>query len=298
MAAPRAFQPGTLPIWLFLLPGLVVYGGVVLTPLIGGVYYSFYETRNFQFQWVGLGNYVRLLEDGDFWFTLRNNFIIILLSVIFQITTAFVIAVLMNSRLVIAPKFLRTAIFFPVILSPVVTSFVWILVFDINNGLLNTILDGIGLGGLKQRWLDDPDIVIYSVTAALVWQYIGLFLVIFLAGLSAINQETIEAAEVDGASTFQKTVHVIFPQLASTWSVAMVLAISGGLKIFEHIFVMTGGGPGLSSTVVAQYAYSQSFLRAQFAYGNTIAVAIVVLSLTLVGLTLFLFNRFLVKDRT
>ena len=293
----RAFQPSTQAIWLFLLPGLVVYGGVVLTPLIGGFWYSLHETRDFQFSWVGLRNYADLWRDGDFWFTLRNNFVIIVLSVIFQITTAFVIAVLMNSRLVIAPRFLRTAIFFPVILSPVVTSFVWILVFDIDLGLLNSTLEAVGLDRLRQRWLDDPDIVIYSVTTALVWQYIGLFLVIFLAGLSAINQEMLEAAEVDGATTFQKTVYVIFPQLAGTWSVAMVLAISGGLKIFEHVFIMTGGGPGLSSTVVAQYAYSQSFLRAQFAYGNTVAIAIVVLSLALVSLTVFLFNRIIVRDR-
>ena len=293
----RAFQPGTKAIWLFLLPGLIVYGGVVLTPLLGGLWYSLHEFYNFQFHWAGLTNYANLIRDGDFWFTLRNNFIIIVLSVIFQITTAFVIAVLMNSRMVVAPKLLRTAIFFPVILSPVVTSFVWILVFDINSGLLNTLLDSIGLGNLRQKWLDDPDVVIYSVTVALVWQYIGLFLVIFLSGLSAINQETIEAAEVDGASTFQKTLYVIFPQLASTWSVAMVLAISGGLKIFEHIYIMTGGGPGLSSTVVAQYAYSQSFLRTQFGYGNAIAIAIVILSLVFVSLTIFVFNRFVVKDR-
>lgn len=297
MQTPRAFQPATLAIWLFLLPGLIVYAGVVLTPLIGGFWYSLHETRGFRFVWAGLSNYERLWNDGDFWFTLRNNFIIIFLSVVFQVTTAFIIAVLMNSRLVIAPKFLRTAIFFPVILSPVVTSFVWILVFDIDSGLLNNSLDAVGLGGLRQRWLDDPDIVIYSVTAALVWQYIGLFLVIFLAGLSAINQEVLEAAEVDGATTFQKTVFVIFPQLASTWSVAIILAVSGGLKIFEHVFIMTGGGPGLSSTVVAQYAYSQSFLRANFSYGNTIAIAIVVLSLMLVTLIIWGFNRFVSKDR-
>lgn len=285
-----------MAIWLFLLPGLVIYAGVVLTPLIGGFYYSLYETKGFRFIWAGLSNYERLWSDADFWFTLRNNFVIIFLSVIFQVTTAFIIAVLMNSRLVIAPKFLRTAIFFPVILSPVVTSFVWILVFDIDSGLLNNSLSSVGLGGLQQKWLDDPNIVIYSVTAALVWQYIGLFLVIFLAGLSAINQEVLEAAEIDGATTFQKTVFVIFPQLASTWSVAIILAVSGGLKIFEHVFIMTGGGPGLSSTVVAQYAYSQSFLRADFSYGNTIAVAIVLLSLTLVSLIIWGFNRFVSKD--
>lgn len=296
MQSPRAFQPANLAIWFFLLPGLIVYGGVVLTPLISGFYYSLYETRGFRFVWAGLSNYERLLNDGDFWFTLRNNFVIILLSVIFQVTTAFIIAVLMNSRLVVAPKFLRTAIFFPVILSPVVTSFVWILVFNIDSGLLNNILSAVGLDGLRQKWLDDPEIVLYSVTAALVWQYIGLFLVIFLAGLSAINQEVIEAAEVDGATTFQKTIYVIFPQLASTWSVAIILAVSGGLKIFEHVFIMTGGGPGLSSTVVAQYAYSQSFLRANFSYGNTIAIAIVLLSLISVTLIIWAFNRFVSKD--
>ena len=297
MSSARAFQPPTRAIWLFLLPGLVVYGGVVLTPLIGALWYSLHDTHNYRFTWNGIANYLDLARDGDFWFTLRNNGIIIVLSVIFQVTAAFAIAVLMNSRVVVAPKLLRTAIFFPVILSPVVTSFVWILVFNVKSGLLNNGLALVGLDGWQQRWLDDPGIVIYSVTAALVWQYIGLFLVIFLAGLSAINRETIEAAEVDGATMVQQAVWVIFPQLAGTWSVAIVLAISGGLKIFEHTFIMTGGGPGLSSTTVAQYAYAVSFRRAEFAYGNTVAVAIVVISLICVSATIWIFNRFVVKDR-
>lgn len=294
----RSFQPPTPAIWAVLAPGVIVYGLVVLVPLLGGVWYSLHNMRYFQLTWAGLDNYMRALGDGDLWFTLRNNLIIIALSMVFQIFVAFFIAVLMNSRQVLAPRFLQTAIFFPVVISPVVTSFVWVLVYNIDSGLLNATLRLIGLSSWQQHWLDDPDIVIYSVSAVLIWQYVGLYMVIFLAGLSSINPETLEAAEVDGANTWEKAMLIIFPQLSGTWAVVLVLAISGGLKIFEHPFVMTGGGPGLASTVVAQYAYDQSFRRAQFGYGTAIAIAITVLGLVTILISVGLLNKLTRRNLT
>lgn len=238
----HAFQPNLRTTLSLLAPGVFIYAFIVIVPVVLGLWFSLHEMRNFQMFWVGLDNYTRMLSDRDIWVVLRNNFTITALSIVFQIIPAFFIAVLMNQKGLWAETFVRTAIFFPVVISPVVASFVWILVFDLDNGLLNSTLQAVGLGEWTQRWLDDPRIVIYSVTAVLVWQFIGLFVVIFLSGLSAINPETLEAADVDGATFLQTALFVIVPQLSRTLAVAMVLAVSGGLKIFEHPLVMTGGG--------------------------------------------------------
>ncbi|MDJ1009227.1 MAG: sugar ABC transporter permease [Paracoccaceae bacterium] len=292
----QAFQPTRRSLWALLAPSVLVYGFIVVVPVVVGIWFSFHEMRNFQMEWAGVANYARMAGDGDLWFVLGNNVTITGLAIFFQVMPAFFIAVLMNRKDIWAEKFVRTAVFLPVVISPVVTSFVWILVFNLDSGLLNSTLAVLGLEAWQQRWLDDPEIVIYSLTAVLVWQYIGLFVVIFLAGLSAINPETLEAADVDGASFFQTAVLVVLPQMSRTVAVAMVLALSGGLKIFEHPLVMTGGGPGLASTVVAQFAYDVSFRRAQFGYGATIAITITVLSLVTVLACLWIINRLTVRS--
>src|SRR5690606_19241906 len=225
MHSSAFFKPNFGKLVLYLGPCILIYGFMVLVPLAGGIWHSLHTDFNFQLRFVGLKNYVEIIGDSNFWFSLRNNLIIIGLSIIFQIGTAFVIAVLMNSRLVIAPKFLRSVIFFPVILAPVVVGFLWVLIYDVRNGLFNSFLRSVGLESWTQLWLDDPNIVIYSVTLPLIWQFIGLYLVIFLAGLSSIPVELLEAAEIDGASVFQKTRYITLPLLANTWKVALILAI-------------------------------------------------------------------------
>ena len=181
--------------------------------------------------------------------------------------------------------------FFPVMLAPIVVAFIWILIYNINWGLLNSILQGIGLENLSQLWLDDPKIVIYSITIPLMWQYVGLFLVIFLAGLTSVPDELLEAAEIDGANNFQKTIFVTLPLMAKTWRVVLVLAISGAVKVFEQPYVTTRGGPGMSSTVLAQYAYDMSFSRIKISYGSTIAVGMLFISLFLIILSWLIMDK-------
>ncbi len=297
MTSSVLFRPSFKKLVLYLGPGAVLYGLIVFVPIIGAFWHSLHTDFNFQFRFVGLGNYEEMVTDPDFWFAFRNNLIILGLSLVFQISVAFMIAVMMNSRQVKFPGFYRTVLFFPVILSPVVVGFIWTLVYNIDRGLLNSFLRAIGLETWTQLWLDNPDIVIYSVTVPLMWQYIGLFVVIFLAGLSSIPAELLESAEIDGANGFQKTVHVTFPLLAGTWKVVLILAISGAVKIFEQPFVLTRGGPGIASTVLAQYAYDMSFGRAKLTYGSTVAVGMLVLSFALILICVLLLDYVVFRRR-
>jgi raffinose/stachyose/melibiose transport system permease protein len=210
---------------------------------------------------------------------------------------AFVIALLLNSRFVKAKKIIRIFIFFPVILTPIVVALLWTLIYNINHGLLNTVLTLIGLEQYTQNWLGNPKIVVYSVIAPMTWQYLGLFVVLFMAGLTSIPQELLEQAEIDGASEFQKTIHVVMPLMANTWRVILVLSTANGIKVFEQPFAMTRGGPGVASSMLAIFAYNQTFLRSKIAYGSTIAIVMVILTLILIGLVTILFNFIFVRQR-
>lgn len=291
MTSSVLFKPRFRKLALYLLPGILIYGFIVIIPIFTAFWQSLHRDIYFELHFTGLDNYVDLLEDEDFWFAFRNNLIILGVGATSQLVLAFMIALFISSKRVIMPRFFRTVLFFPVILSPLVVAFMWILIYDIDQGLLNSTFETLGLSSWQQLWLDDPDIVIYSVTVPLVWQFLGLFVIIFLAGLSSIPSELLEAAEIDGATAVQKARHVTLPLLANTWKVVLILAISGGVKVFELPFVMTGGGPGMSSTVLSQYAYNQSFIRSKLTYGSTVAIGMLVISLALIVLTIFILNK-------
>jgi raffinose/stachyose/melibiose transport system permease protein len=291
------YKPTFSKLALFLGPGILLYGFIVIVPLIGAFWYSLHNDTNNTFRFVGLRNYTRLLGDGDFWFAFRNNLIILGLSLVLQLSVAFIIATMMNGGQIRMARFYRVVLFLPVVLSSVVVGFIWILIYNINYGLLNTFFTALGLSSWSQLWLDNPNLVIYSVTIPLMWQFIGFYLVIFLAGFSAIPNDLLEAAEIDGANALQKTLHITLPLLVNTWRVVLILAVSGAIKVFEQPFVMTEGGPGISSTVLAQYAYNMSFVRQKLSYGSTVAVGMLVLSFVLIALSLFIINKLLVGGR-
>jgi len=292
------FKPSLRRLGLYLCPAILLYGFVVIVPILNAFWYSLHSAINFKLKWIGLNNYAQLLNDSDFWRSFGHNLIILGLSLVFQICLAFIVAAMMTNKQIRLARLYRAVMFFPVVLSSIVVGFVWVLIYNIDAGLLNSILRAIGLGAATRLWLDDPNIVIYSVTVPLIWQFLGFFLVIFLAGFSNIPEELLEAAEIDGANGFQKTVQVTLPLMVNTWKVVLILAISGAIKVFEQPFVMTRGGPGLSSTVLAQYAYTTSFVRTDYAYGSAVAVGMLVLSFTLIGLTSLLLDRVVFRGKT
>ncbi|ADQ08085.1 binding-protein-dependent transport systems inner membrane component [Caldicellulosiruptor hydrothermalis 108] len=280
------FKPKSRVFIGYLALPVLWYVFVVVMPLILALKYSLYDwSGGPRMRFVGLSNYAELIKDTDFWLSFKNNVIITLLCIVGQIGIAFVLAALMTTRVLKFKEFHRTVIFLPVVLSAVVIGFIWTLIYNQQIGILNWVLRAIGLESLIKPWLDDPKIVIYSVSVPLIWQYIGFYLVILMASLQSIPKEIFEAAEIDGADGFKRTIYIILPLLADTLKVSVMLCIAGNMKVFDHIYVMTGGGPGKSSMVMAQYAYNNSFIMFKLGYGSTISVGILVLSLAIILLS-------------
>ncbi len=297
MSSSVIFRPTVKKLVWGLGPALLIYGLMVVAPLIYAIVHSLYTDFNYKYKFAGLSNYVTLVQDAEFWLALKNNFSIIGVNLFLQIGLAFIVALVMSSKLVTAKEFIRIFIFFPVILTPIVVAFLWTLIYDNDQGLLNVALRGMNLDGWTRNWLVDPQIVMYAVIAPMTWQYLGLFVVIFTAGLTSVPRDLLEAAEIDGANALKKTLYVTLPLMANTWKVILVLSTANGIKVFEQPFAMTRGGPGSASTVLAIFAYNQSFLRSKLTYGSTIAIAMLLVTLLLIGLVTLLFNTIFLRRR-
>lgn len=266
-----------------MLPGILLFVFIVIIPLILSIYFSLFKWSGGTMVFHGLTNYIQLIQDRYFWFSFKNNLIITALSIVGQLGVAFFLALVLQSKWVKVKEFHRTVLFLPVILPAVVVGFIWNLVYSHDYGILNEFLRMLGLGSLIVPWLDDPNIVIYSVTLPIIWQWIGLYLIIFMSAMQSISNEIYESAEIDGARAWERAIYITLPLLRPTMLTALMLCIAGNMKIFDSIFVMTGGGPGNSSTVMAQYAYNISFSQFNLGYGSAISVGMIIISLILIG---------------
>jgi raffinose/stachyose/melibiose transport system permease protein len=287
----RGLRPGGW--WLYLVPGLALLAFIVIVPLGWNVYLSFTEYRGIRPpEFIGLENWVELFQDGDFWASFRNTIAMIVAMVIVPTGLGLLLAAALfdiigrrfGGRLA---SFLRATYYLPQILPVVIGGIVigWIL--RPKNGALNTILEGIGLGGLASNWLGSPDTALGSIMVVLVWVQIGYPVVIFMAALQRVDPELYEAAELDGAGWFRRfraiTIGMIRPEI---FVVTLTCTIAA-LKVFGPIFVLTRGGPGTSTLVPAYYAWSEFFQSQQVGYGATIATALTVL----IGIVAVLFIR-------
>ncbi len=282
----KLMRPKTEVLLGLLSPGLLIYCFIVVLPLFVSFRYSLFDwSGGINMEFVGLGNYIDLVQDGDFWFSFKNNVMIIMLSILGQVGIAFVVSALLMSKLLKWREFHRVVIFLPVVLSAVVIGFLWTIIYSKDMGLLNWLLKALHLESFIIPWLDDPRYVIYTVTIPLIWQYIGFYLIIFMAAMQSIPKDIFEVADIDGATGIKKAVYITLPLLYDTLKVAIMLCIAGNMKVFDHIYVMTGGGPGKSSTVMAQYAYDNSFVMFKLGYGSAISIGILVLSLALILLS-------------
>jgi len=257
---------------------IALYLFMVVTPLVGAVVYSLHDTFAFRLKWIGLRNYGYLIQDPVFWLSLKNNLILIVVSILFQIGPAFVIMAMMSTNILRGKKFIQAVFFFPVVVSPLVTAYIWKVMYSAQFGVINKFLVIVGLGSLQRNWLADPHVIMTTISIPLAWQYIGFYLVILLAGLTSIDPELIEAATIDGANGTQRAFHIILPLMQNTINVSLLLCISGGIKIFDQVYAISGGGPGYASSVLAMYAYNISFTRAQYGYGSAISVAMLLIS--------------------
>lgn len=288
----RIGKPSGITFFKYLAIPTLFYIFTVICPIFVGIYYSTFNWNGgINKKFIGLQNYKSLLTNSEFWGSVLNNFEILFYCLIGQVLIALLVAVLLSSKYLRLRSAYRFIIFLPCILSGVVVAFLWQIVYNANYGLLNWAMRLLGLEGAIKLWLDDPKVVIASIAIVLIWQYMGMHVVIFLASLQNISQEVLESAAIDGANGLQRTFYIVMPLMKGTIRVVTLFCISGNMKIFEQIYNMTRGGPGTASSVMAVFAYKTSFENMQMGYGSAASVLILVISLALVGVAQFILGR-------
>jgi raffinose/stachyose/melibiose transport system permease protein len=276
---------------LFLLPALVLYGLLVIAPVVQAVYYSAFDWNGLGSldDFVGLENFRRAFSDDVFVGALKHNGFFIALSLLLQLPFALAMALLLQARLR-GRALLRVLYFAPFVLSEVVTAVIWTLMLQ-PDGLVDQSLDRAGLDPLIHQWLAEPGIVLWSLFVVISWKYFGFHMILYLAGLQQIPRELEEAAMIDGANRLQVLRYVTLPLLGPTIRISAFLSVIGALQLFDLIWVMTGGGPVNSSNTMATYLIDWSFKRFQFGYASAVAVIMLVISL----LFALLWQRFVLR---
>ncbi len=268
---------------LFLTPAIVLVGVFIYFAIVWNVYISFTDWKGLipSYRFVGLENYRILFHDPVFWTSFKNNIILIILFVPGSLLLGLLLAVLLDRKIKFENGF-RTIYALPFALSFVVTATLWAWMYDPSDGVLNTLFSILHLDFLKSNWITDPHVALYAVILALIWQFSGYTMVIYLAGIRSIPSEQYEAAIIDGASSAQLYRYVIIPQLKKPTLSAFVVLMVFSLKAFDFIWVLTSGGPGTSTFILAVEMYKETFAKTKFAYGASIATVLLLLSFAIV----------------
>jgi raffinose/stachyose/melibiose transport system permease protein len=292
-----SIRPKNKVIFGYLVIPVLLYVFAVFIPLLTAGYYSFFEWKGGPNKtFLGLDNYIALIKDEVFWQSFTHNIYLVIACIIGQIGLAFIIVLMINSRLAKLKGIHRTFGFFPSTISAVYIGFIWVMVYDYKRGLLNWFLEMIGKSDSTKVWLNEPALVMLLIAIPLIWQFIGYYMVIIISAISSVDQEIFEVAELDGANAFQRAIYIIVPLIKNTLLVCITLCVAGNMKAFDHIFVMTAGGPGNDSMVMALYGYKVSFAQQNMGYGSAISIGIFVTSLFVIG-GVQLLVRLLTKEK-
>ncbi len=261
-------------VFLFLAPALFFFTLYIIAPIPVSFFYSLHNWDGIsQRTFVGLRNWAELIKDPVFWRALRNNVILVVISIAVQLPLGIILAVLLTSGLRFT-RLLKTVYFMPYLMSSVAIGMLWRYIYEPNFGLLNMFLEAIGKYHWIQDWLGDPKIVLYSVINAINWQFTPFYMILFMAALVGIPDELYEAARIDGASGWKAFWQITLPLLWPTVANGAILSLTGSLKYFDLIHVLSGGGPNHASELLATYMYKRSFQHFRMGYGSTIAVAL------------------------
>jgi ABC-type sugar transport system permease subunit len=242
-------------------------------------------------EWVGARNFIELGGDPLFWKSILNTLIFILIHVPLQVFFALVLAALLNSKIPARGSF-RAAFFLPVVVSGVAVTILWKQIFSTNLGILNQVLHVFGIGPVP--WVTDPSWAMPSIAMMATWKNIGLYVVLFLAGLQGIPRHLYDAADIDGATAVQKFFHITVPAINPVLIMVLILSTLGGFSLFIEPYVITGGGPMNSTLSGVLYIYRQAFSFFRMGYAATIGFALAAIIMTV----LIIQRRFLEHDTT
>lgn len=280
--ARRSFRRPWMTAYAFISPNLVLFSAFSFFPLLYAFYISFHDWSLIgDAEYAGLANYRRLLGDTQFWHALLNTAAYALASVPTTMAGGLLLAVALNRRLP-GRVFLRSIYFLPVVVSAVATGIIAAWLFNEHYGVINSLI--VRLGGDRIPWLSSPSWALPSLVLATLWVRVGFCMVVYLAALQSIPALYYEAATMDGASPFRQFWKITLPLLRPATFLLLVLSVIHSFQVFDLIYVMTGGGPGFSTTMLVQYIYQSAFTTSEMGYASAIGVVLyaIVLGFTII----------------
>ena len=264
--------------WWWAMPAVLLVIAVHYVATLTGGFFAFTNWTGLgDWDFVGLENFQRIFQDplllGAVWNTLFLAFASVILTNVLGLLFALAINRMLKSRYI-----LRTLLFMPVVLSPLAVAYVWKFIFQFD-GPLNGFLGLIGLESLQKVWLADPTWSIWAILITVVWQQTGFTMVIYLAGLATVPIELEEAASLDGAGVLRRFRSVVLPMIQPSVAIATTLMLIQGLRIFDQVLALTGGGPSGATQTLATEIYQQTFTFSNFGFGAALALTLSVLIL-------------------
>ncbi len=281
-------QHKAYPLWLSI-PGILIYTVFFIVPIIAAFGYSFtnWNLNNMnQARWVGLNNFISLLQDEVFLRSICNTLLFAFFTTIFKTLMGLLLALLVVKKFP-GNSLFRTLYYLPCVLSTMIVGLLFTAILK-QDGLLNNMLTSMGMGGLTRDWLGSYGSAMTWIIIVEIWMWAGFSMFLFISGLQAIPKDCYESAQINGATSWQQFRYITLPLLAPSFTVVTTLNLTGGLKVFDLVYSLTGGGPGFDTQVLSTYVY-RAFGMGQL--GKSSAAAIM-LSL-LVVIIAFSLNRFL-----
>lgn len=257
----------------FIAPAFLFFTVFIIVPTVASVYYSFtsWDGISPTAKFIGLANYKEIFTSARFGNALKNTMILTVFISVFENAIALGLALLVDN-VKWGKNIFRSAFYIPVLISGMVSGFIWKIMYNYNFGTFNTILDRIGMGELKQDWLGNTALTLLMIGLVLIWKGAGYYMIIYLASLQSVSPELIEAAEIDGASPFQRFRHIVMPLISGAFTINFTLSLINGLKVFDQINVMTDGGPGFTSETLVYLLYKVGFNEGRQGFGTAVGM--------------------------
>lgn len=278
-------------VWKFIIFSVVLSSAFLLYPILYSIYLSLHNMQGLQSVFVGFGNYLRMFQDDIFWKALMNNFTFLIFQVPIMVVLGLLMAFLLNTPNLKGRTFFKLALFLPCVTSLVSYAVLFKMMFQMG-GIVNDTLMAIGIVQNPIDWLNSPFWAKVTVIIALCWRWTGYNMIFYLAGLQNISDDTLEAAEIDGANGFQKFFKVVIPQLKPVIVFTTITSTIGTIQLFDEVVNLTGGGPSNETLTAAQLIYNHSFIyTSNFGYSATLSWALVIIIAILSIIQLKISNR-------
>lgn len=274
-------------LYLFILPALILYLTFWILPVLMSFYYGFTDWSGIgKYKFIGFHNFISLSKDGTLLTSLINTFIYAAFSVVYGNILALSLSMLLDLKLRLK-SFFRPMFYIPTLFSSVVVGFIWGYVYAPYNGMLSGVFEMLGLAKYAPNFLANSHTALIATAFVEKWKAIGVMVVIYLAGLQNISQDAVESGMIDGCNTWQIIKNIKIPLLSNSITVNVILGVISGLKAFDYIYIMTGGGPGKSTNTLMYSVYKMAFLENQYGLAEALAaisfIIILIISIAVLG---------------